>query len=52
MEDDIDELPDSDFSKAFARVFNKIDHGNSVVFSWSIFVDLIEIIGFFFMARS
>ena len=27
MEDDVDELPDSDFSKSSARVFDKIDNG-------------------------
>ena len=31
VEDDVDELPDSDFSKASARVFDKIYHGNDFV---------------------
>ena len=26
VEDDVDEIPDSDFAKAAARVFDKIDH--------------------------
>ena len=28
VEDEVYELPDSDFSKAAARLFDKIDHGN------------------------
>ena len=31
VEDDVDEVPDSDFSKASARVFNKIDNCNAGV---------------------
>ena len=31
VEDDIDELPDSDFSKAAVRVFHKIDDGKDGV---------------------
>ena len=42
MEDDVDELPDSDFSKAAVRVFDKIDHGKDGVLPSSNFVDLIE----------
>ena len=45
MEDDIDELPDSDFSKAAARVFDKIDIGNDSVVPLSKFFDLIETLG-------
>ena len=45
MEDDVDELPDSYFSKAAARLFDKIDHGKSGVIPSSKFVDLIEILG-------
>ena len=42
MEDDVDELPDSYFSKAAARLFDKIDHGKSGVIPSSKFVDLIK----------
>ena len=31
VEDDVDELPDSDFSKSAARVFDKIDNGKAGV---------------------
>ena len=31
MEDDVYELPDSDFAKASARVFGKIDNGKDGV---------------------
>ena len=31
IEYDIDELPDSDFSKSAARVFDKIDYGKASV---------------------
>ena len=30
MEDEIDELPYSDFYKATSRVFDKIDHGKAI----------------------
>ena len=42
VEDDVDELPDSDFSKAAARVFDKIDHVKDGVLPSSKFVDFIE----------
>ena len=42
MEDDIDELPDSYFSKAAARVFDKIYNGKDGVLPSSKFVDSIE----------
>ena len=45
VEDDVDELPDSDFSKAAARVFNKIENGKDGVLPSSKFVDLIETLG-------
>ena len=45
VEDDVDELPDSDFSKASARVFNKIENGKDGVLPSSKFVDLIETLG-------
>ena len=45
MEDDVDELPDSDFSKASARVFDKIDNGNYGVLILSKSVDFIETLG-------
>ena len=42
VEDDADELPDSDFVKAAARLFDKIDHGKDGVLPYSKFVYLIE----------
>ena len=37
VENEADELPDSDFSKASARVFDKIYNGNAGVLSYSFF---------------
>ena len=45
VEDEVDELSDSDFSKASTRVFDKIDHGKSSVLPSSTFFDLIETLG-------
>ena len=45
VEDDVNELPDSDFSKAAAREFYKIYNGKDGVLPSSKFVDLIEILG-------
>ena len=45
VEDDVDELPDSDFSKAAAIIFDKIDHGKDGALPSSKFVDLIETLG-------
>ena len=45
VEDDIDELPDSDFTKAVAIIFDKIDHGKDGALPSSKFVDLIETLG-------
>ena len=45
VEDDIDELPDSYFSKSSARVFHEIYHGKYGVLTSSKFVDLIETLG-------
>ena len=45
MEDDIDELPDSDFSKSPAILFDKIYNGKAGVLPSSKFVDLIETLG-------
>ena len=45
VEDDVDELPDLYFSKAAARVFDKIDNGKDGVLPLSNFVDLIKILG-------
>ena len=42
VEDDVDELPDSDFSKSAARVFYEIDNRKADVLPFSNFVDLIE----------
>ena len=39
VEDDLDELPDSDFTKAVAIIFDKIDNGKDVVLPSSNFVD-------------
>ena len=45
MEDDADELPGSDFSKAATRVFDKMDHGKAGVLPLSKFFYLIETLG-------
>ena len=48
VEDDVYELPDSDFSQAAARVFDKIDNGKDGVLPLSKFFDLIETLGEYF----
>ena len=45
LEDDVYEVSDSDFSKATARVFDKIDHGNYGVIPLSNCVAFIETLG-------
>ena len=45
VEDGVDELPDSDFTKATARVFDKIDSWKDGVLPSSKFVNFIETIG-------
>ena len=45
MEAGLDELPDSDFSKATARIFDKINNWKYGVLPSSKFVDLIETLG-------
>ena len=45
VEDDVDELPDSDFAKAALVIFDKIDNGKDGVLPWSKFVDLIKTLG-------
>ena len=45
VEDDVDELPDSDFAKASTIISDKIDHGNDGALPLSKFVDLIETLG-------
>ena len=45
MKDDVDELFDSDFAKADARVFDKVDDGKDCVLPQSKFVDLLETLG-------
>ena len=45
VEDDIDELPDSDFSRATVRLFYEIDNGRAGLLPPSKFGDLIKIIG-------
>ena len=41
MEDDVDELSDSDYAKYVAGVFYEIDYRNSDVLPFSKFIDLI-----------
>ena len=45
VEDDIDEPPDSDFSRSTVRLFYDIDNGKAGLLPSSKFGDLIEIIG-------
>ena len=45
LEDEVDELPYSKFSKATAKVFGEIYHVKAVVLPSSKFVDLIETLG-------
>ena len=45
VEDDVDELLDSDFSKAAAIIFDKIYNGKDGVLLLSKFFDLIETLG-------
>ena len=45
VEDDVDELPDSYFSKASAREFDKIDNRKDGFLPSSIFVEFIETVG-------
>ena len=45
MEEDIDELTDSDFSRATVRLFYEIDNGKAGKIPSSKFGDLIEIVG-------
>ena len=45
VEDDVDKLPDSDFSKSAVRVSDNIDIGKAVVLTFSMFVDLVETLG-------
>ena len=45
VKDDVYELPDSDFSNAAARLFDKIDNGKDDVLPSSNFVDSIETFG-------
>ena len=45
VENDVDELPDSDFSKSAARVFDKIYNRKDGVLPSSKFVDFIETLG-------
>ena len=42
VEDDVDKIPDSDFAKSNAILFDTIDHGKGGVLPLSKFVDLIE----------
>ena len=45
VEDNIDELPDSDISKAATGVFDKIDHGKSGVLPLSTFFNCLRYLG-------
>ena len=45
LEDNIDELPDSDISKAATGVFDKIDHGKSGVLPSSTFFNCLKYLG-------
>ena len=45
VEDDIDELPISDFSRATVKLFYEIDNGKAGLLQSSEFGDLVEIIG-------
>ena len=45
VKDDVDEIPDSDFSKASARIFDEIDNGKDGVLPPSKCIDLIKSIG-------
>ena len=45
VEDNINELPDSDFSRAAAIIFDNIDHGKDGFLPLSKFIDLIETLG-------
>ena len=45
VEDDIDELPDSYFSRSTVRLFDEVHNGKAVLLPSSKFGDLIEIIG-------
>ena len=45
MEDDADELTDSDFEKYAARAYDKTDNGKSSVLPLSKFVYLIGVLG-------
>ena len=45
VEDDLDELPDSDFAKAAAIISDKIGNGKDGFFPSSKFVDLIKTLG-------
>ena len=51
VEDDVDEIFGSDFSKAAARVFDKIDNGEAGVLLSSKFVDLIETLEYGFCSE-
>ena len=46
VEDSVDKFPDSYFSKAATRVFNKIDNGKDGIIPSSKSVDLIEKVGY------
>ena len=51
VEDDVDKPPNSDFFKASAIIFDKIDNGKDGVLPLSIFFDLIETLSEGFIVR-
>ena len=52
VENDVDEIPDSDFSKAATRVFDKIDNGKDGVLQPSNLLTLLKQLGRVFIVRS
>ena len=52
VEDDVDEFPDSYFSKSAARVFDKTNNGKSGFLPFSKFVDSIETLGWGFYSEN
>ena len=52
VKDKVDKLPDSDFAKSVAIIFDKTDNGNDGVLKLSNFVDLIETLGGVSIVRS
>ena len=51
VEDDVDELPDSYFSKAAARVFDKKNNGKAGFLPFSKFLTRLKHLGRFFIVK-